>query len=103
MSEKDHRKSEHLFLQKGDRVKIRNLSAQVFITPAPYFFPNTTYRVFHIERHADQGGDTAWLGPGTASDATIEAFTPSKFSPAELKRVYPDVLPLSVKFLKKAK
>lgn len=103
MSEKDHRKPEFLFLQKGDRVKLRALSAQDFISLAPHFFPNTTYRVFHIERHTDEGGDTAWLGPGTASDATIEAFTPYKFDPTELARLYPNISPLSVKFLKKVK
>lgn len=94
---------EGLLLKKGDRVQFRSdLSIEDKSLFAGSLDTSATYKVFHIERHGD-GSDSVWLGPSSATRADINAFKPNKFSITELKHHFPNVLPVSIKFIEKAK
>lgn len=104
MPEETPRKPEHIFLRKGERVQLRSdISPQDIKLFEPNLMPNVTYRIFRVERHTDEGGDSVWLGPGNASDADIETFELEKLNIKDMKRKFPNVLPVSAYFIEKTK
>lgn len=63
--------------RKGGLTKLRDdLSRKEFDASNSPFKKGEVYRILHIDRHTDDGGDCAWIGPYKMSERGITDFHP---------------------------
>lgn len=95
------RNEPHQKFKKNDLAKLRpNLDRATLGALAPQFVPDIAYRVFHFERHDDEGGDAVWLGPADMSPRDVEEFMPEMATELRQEK-YKAVLPIAVRHLRK--
>jgi len=105
MTERPPNTPESFPFEKGALVRLkRNLDDSLYESLGSQIERKGVYRVYHIERHTDKGGEAIWIGPHDAPLRDVEEFKPEKtvegeeeryknvfaVSSAHLERVVPD-------------
>ncbi len=86
--------------QKGGLVKLReDLDAKVIEVLKSKFKQGEVYKIFYVDYHDDEGGDTVWIGSYDSSEQDVLDFHPEIAQESRYKKT---VFPVALRHLKPA-